>query len=172
MPRLIIIGFMATGKTFIGRRLAELLGYAFLDTDQLIEARTGLTVPQIFAELGEAGFRRLEREVIGELEQRDDFVAATGGGMAADADNLRRLKALGKLICLTSRPEVILARIRREGRRPLLQVADPLSRIRELLSARQPYYSQADFTLDTSDIAVEEAAVEIKRWVDRNLTFS
>jgi shikimate kinase len=141
---LVLIGFMGTGKSTVGRLIARQLGLAFTDTDDRIEQMAGKTIPRIFAEDGEAAFRAMERRVVTELARLKDSVIATGGGLGANPDNLASLKAHALVVCLWATPEVIWSRVRRAPRRPLLQVPDPLGRIRELLAERTPAYRQAD----------------------------
>jgi len=161
MKNLILTGFMATGKSTVGRRLAEALGYRFLDTDALIEQQTGKSIPQIFREESEARFRRIEGELVRELVGTEGWVIATGGGMIIDEDNYRRLRQLGPIICLQASPEVILERAGRKKNRPLLAVPNPLEKIRALLAIRKEAYARADLCLDTSQKTPEEVVSAI-----------
>lgn len=166
MKNVVLLGFMGTGKSAVGRYLAKDLRYHFIDTDQLIEEKTHQSISEIFKQEGEAHFRRLESQVAQEVAQRERCVISTGGGMVLSPTNLEALGRNGILVSLQSRPEIILKRVqKRVGRRPLLEGSDPLSEIRRLLSEREPYYRRAVFTLDTSDINAEEAARLIKRKV-------
>lgn len=158
MKKIVITGFMATGKTAVGLLLAKMLDLPFLDTDDLIEERAGKSVADIFSADGEAYFRHLEREVIASLAEAEDCVIATGGGAIVDPENLRALRNKGVLICLTATPHVILERVGTMDHRPLLHHPKPLQRIEELLASRLPFYSQADFSIDTSMARVEEVA--------------
>jgi shikimate kinase len=148
---IILTGFMGCGKTTVGKLLARQLGYSFVDTDQLIEARSGMSVREIFALQGEPTFRRLETAVAGELGTGEGMVIATGGGLMLNTENARLLSATGRVFCLTARPEVILRRVAKSapGVRPLLDAPDPLARIVELVRARKASYAR--FTqVDTS----------------------
>lgn len=162
-PNLVLIGFMGTGKSTIGRLCARRLDLEYLDSDLLIEQRSGLTIPQIFAEKGEAWFRQLERIVIADLAAKHGLVIATGGGVVLDPDNVKRLRSSGLVVLLTAKPETILQRVGQAHRRPLLaQSDDPLERIQALLSQRQEAYrTAAHCHVDTSDISVEEAAEKV-----------
>jgi len=140
---------MGAGKTTVGRRVAHRLRFRFIDTDRYIEEKVGLTVPEIFARYGEPEFRRLEAEVVQELATMNKVVIATGGGMGANPDHIASLKQHALVICLWATPEVLYRRLRRSKNRPLLQVPDPLSRIRELLQQRMPVYRQADVLMNT-----------------------
>jgi len=153
-----LIGFMGTGKTAVGKRLAKRLGWRFVDVDQLIEETTRKPIAQIFAEHGEPVFRRLERRFIRHAVQERHQVIATGGGAILDPQNRSRLRASGPVICLTAKPKTILARVgRRLAARPLLsRAADPLARIRALMQERAGVYAKADWALDTTDLSVEE----------------
>ena len=155
-----LIGFMGTGKTAVGKRLAKRLGWAFVDVDQLIEARAKMPVVKIFATRGEAVFRRLERRCIAQLVHGKDQVIATGGGAFLDQESRGKLRASGPVICLAATPKVLLARLERQiATRPLLHgMGSPLSRIQELLAQRAPLYAQADLTIDTSALTAEEVA--------------
>lgn len=142
---IILAGFMGTGKSSLGRLLARDLSYRFVDTDQLIEERTGMKVREIFATRGEAAFRQLETELVRELAQETGLVVATGGGLVLNPLNVELLEQSGRIFCLTAPPEEILARISLQpGTRPLLDDPDPLSRIVELLAARKDAYERLE----------------------------
>jgi 3-dehydroquinate synthetase/shikimate kinase len=138
----VLTGFMGTGKTTVGRLLADDLGYEFVDTDALIEQRHG-PIPAIFAARGEAAFRAIEREVAAELAGRRRLVVATGGRMMLDPANVRVLSANGRILCLVATPDEVFERVagdRSTDDRPLLAVPDPRRRIVELMSERDPDY--------------------------------
>ena len=162
-PRnIFLVGFMATGKTSVGRLLAQQTGYALTDADEAIVAQAGKSIDRIFAEDGEAAFRRLERRVIAEICAGRGQVAAAGGGAFLDAANRRAMLAAGMVFCLAASPEVILRRVQDaagagEPVRPLLAGAHPLERIRQLLAQRAPAYAQAHHTIPTD--ALTPAAV-------------
>jgi shikimate kinase/3-dehydroquinate synthase len=157
MGNIALIGFMGTGKTEAGRLVAERLGMEFVDCDALVEARTGRTIADIFERSGEERFRRFEREVIARVSRQWGKVVATGGGAPKDPANIAALKRAGIVICLTARPEVIWERTHASDR-PLLAVPDPRARISELLAERRSCYAEADRSLDTSDLTVEQTA--------------
>ena len=149
---LILIGFMGTGKTSLGKLLAEKLGRGFVDIDQKIEQDVGLSIPQIFEKYGEKYFRELEKKTVEEITQRRNLVIATGGGTVKDEENLRLLKNSGVIVCLTTEPEEIFRRTERRGERPVLDSDDDrLATIKKLLNERQKFYMQADYTIDTTD---------------------
>jgi shikimate kinase len=158
IKNLALIGFMGTGKSSVGRIAAEQLGYTFVDTDQLIEQRTGKTISRIFAELGEPVFRDWEKRIVAELGAQSRQVISTGGGLAANPDNLAALKVHSLVICLWASPEVIFERVRNQAHRPLLLAPDALTKIRDLLTQREPFYKQADVLVNTELRSVKEVA--------------
>ena len=161
---IVLIGFMGVGKTSLGRLLASKLGRPFVDLDEKIERDTGLTIPEIFSIHGEKYFRELEKNAVREISARRNIVIATGGGTVKDAENLRLLKNSGFVVCLTTEPEEIFRRTERRGERPVLDAAkeNRLETIRKLLAERQPFYSQADFQIDTTDWSPLQIVSEIK----------
>ncbi len=166
MSNIILIGFMGSGKTEVGRRLAQRLGYGFVDTDAMIEQSAGMRIAEIFASQGEAAFRKMERDLIlRQLKALDKAVISTGGGMAIFNNNLPRLKKLGKMICLSARPEIILKRLDGQSDRPLINTPNPKEKIEMLLCRRREYYEQADFTVDTSELLADEVVQKILDWL-------
>lgn len=144
-----LIGFMGSGKSTVGRLLAQQLRFEFIDTDAMIESRASLTIPEIFQRAGEPMFRSLEKQVVAELSRLEHTVISTGGGLPASAENLASLKAHSLLVCLWASPEVIWERVKHQTHRPLLQSPDPLGTIRKLLGEREPFYKQADVLVHT-----------------------
>jgi 3-dehydroquinate synthase len=167
---LILIGFMATGKSAVGRHCANLLGYKFLDTDAAITERAGMSIPEIFATEGEAGFRAREREVIASLVQSDRQVIATGGGAILDPDNAAQLKRTGSIVGLQAMPETILGRVGDARCRPLLKDATDLTaRITSLLDERSPCYERhAARTFRTDGATPSQIAKDIVQWYRDN----
>ncbi|MBN1847581.1 MAG: 3-dehydroquinate synthase [Deltaproteobacteria bacterium] len=143
-PNIILTGFMATGKTTVGKLLSKQLGYEFVDTDELIEARTGQTIAEIFREKGEPAFRKMESDLARELADKDGLVISTGGRLMLDADNAEALGKSGRVFCLVATPEEILERVERDTgvRRPLLEVPNPIERVVELLQQREKGYGR------------------------------
>jgi shikimate kinase len=156
-----LIGFMGTGKSSVGSLVAHQLRFDFLDTDEMIASRTGKSISAIFAESGEPAFRRHEREIVAELSSRSQTVISTGGGLGADEANLASLKEHALVVCLWASPEKIWERVRNQSHRPLLQEADPLAKIRQLLAAREKQYKQADILLNTEVRSLKEAAQKV-----------
>lgn len=161
MQRIVLVGFMGTGKTVVGRRLAEKLGRRFLELDEIIEKKEGLSIREIFAKKGEAYFRKVEKGVVKEAVEKEDVVISAGGGAIVDEENFQSLKKNGIIICLEASPEVILKRTRGLAARPLLNVPDPKKKIEELLKKREPYYKKADFCIETDNLNVEEVVEKV-----------
>lgn len=158
---LALIGFMGTGKSSVGKLVADLLRFTFLDTDQLIEARAGKSITHIFTQEGEPAFRDWERRVVLELVDLRKTVISTGGGLPLNPANLESLKTHALVVCLWSSPATIYERVRAHTHRPLLQDPDPLEKIRQLLAAREPYYRQADVLVNTEMRSVREVATQV-----------
>ena len=165
---IVLMGFMGTGKSEVGRRLAQRLGRAFVDTDQLVEERAGKRVAAIFADDGEPAFRALERDAVAEAARRGGTVIAVGGGAVLDPTNVAALRDAGWLVHLTARPEVILARVGDPRSRPLL-ADDARGTITRLLAERGPAYAAAaDVTIDTSNRSADEVVNDIQQALGRS----
>lgn len=161
VKNIVLTGFMGTGKSAIGKRLARLLKRSFYDTDQEVEEVTGLTISQIFAKHGELRFRSEEKLVIRKLAAKENAIIATGGGAVLDDENIKELSENGVLICLTADPEVILARVSKKNTRPLIKKDYGLEEIKEMLEERDPYYKKADLFIDTSKNGFDEVISKI-----------
>ncbi len=158
---LILTGFMGTGKSTAGRLVAERLCRPFIDVDVEIERRTGRSIPQLFAEEGEATFRALERALCQELAEARELVIATGGGALVDPVSREAMMRTGFVICLTASPENLLARLQHDTGRPLLQAPDPAARLRALLEARAASYAALPHHLNTDSLTPEQVAEAI-----------
>ena len=157
-----LTGFMGVGKSRIGRELAQALMLHFIDLDRYIERRTGLSIPEIFRHLGERAFRRMEKEMVAELANKDFLVLALGGGSFMDPETRSRLLARGPVVALWASPETILERVaRKPGQRPLLEGEEPLERIRRLLKEREPLYREAPIHVLTEGRRPKEVVEEI-----------
>jgi shikimate kinase len=156
-----LIGFMGTGKTSVGRIVAEQLHFDYLDTDELIQTATGKTISEIFKTDGEKKFRELEEKIVGEISARTKTVISTGGGLPVNPKNLASLKTHALVVSLWSSPEKIWERVRHQSHRPLLHDENPQAKIRELLAARAPFYKQADVLLNTDLRSVREVAQQV-----------
>ncbi len=151
-PELIVslIGLPGCGKSTVGRQLARRLGLPFLDSDHVIEMRLGCSIRDFFAHEGEERFRDVEEVVLDELTQHPVGVLSTGGGSVLRANNRKHLRERGKVVYLKSFPDELLRRLRHDTQRPLLQVTDPLKRLRELYAVRDPLYREtAHFIIET-----------------------
>jgi shikimate kinase len=164
---LVLVGMMGAGKTTVGRILARRLGRAFADTDALVEARAGRRIPEIFAEDGEAAFRRLERAAIRRVASRRAQVVAIGGGALGEPVNVTALRATGELVLLDAEPAALAARAgRRPGARPLLAAADdPVATLTELQARRdRDYRAAAAHHVETGGRSPDEVADAVLEW--------
>ncbi|GIK29420.1 MAG: shikimate kinase [Chloroflexi bacterium] len=152
---IVLTGFMGTGKSTVGRLVAGRLKLPFIDTDALIEARTGRTIPAIFAEDGESAFRAMERDVCAELADQRGLVIATGGGTLIDPRNCAVLAPNAMIVCLWASPEAIESRLSHTGHRPLAATW------RGLLEQRTPIYRQLPYHVDTTGRAPHDTAQEV-----------
>jgi shikimate kinase len=144
---LYLVGMMGSGKTSTGRPLAERLGYGFVDADAVIEQAAGCTIPEIFEQDGESGFRAIETQVLNAISQRHSLVVATGGGVVTQSPNWGLLHS-GIVIWLDVDREQLLKRLRADTTaRPLLQRPDPEAALDALLNERRPLYAEADLTV-------------------------
>lgn len=145
-----LVGLPGAGKSVVGRRLGQRLILPFVDSDHLIEQRIGCSIRAYFEREGEAGFRHVEEQVIAQLAASANGIVATGGGAVLRESNRRSLRDHFYVIYLRSSPEELLKRLRHDVKRPLLQVADPLTRLRELHAARDALYREtAHLIMDT-----------------------
>jgi shikimate kinase len=156
-----LTGFMAVGKSAVGRTLARKLGRRFVDLDRMIEKSEGMRVQDIFSRKGESYFRQAERQALAEVLGQEEQVIATGGGVVIDEENLRLLRKRSFVVCLTAAPEVLLRRAGKSKQRPLLKGADRAQRIGELLAQREKNYAQAHVAVDTSHLTVEQVVEKI-----------
>ncbi len=154
---------MGSGKTAIGKRLAERLGLRFVDMDVEIERKAGRKIAEIFAAEGESYFRFLERREAIELAKQAGLVIATGGGVVLDPDNLNDFRQSGVVVCLWVDGETAYNRTKRATHRPLLQSEDPRKRIEELLAKRQPLYQQIENVVDTRGRSMETIVEDVIR---------
>lgn len=154
---IVLIGFMGTGKTTIGKYASERLGLEFVDTDDLIVEQAGEPIPKIFERVGEDGFRKLEAEALQGLAGTPGRVVATGGGIVTRPENVELLRALGFVVWLSASVETIFERVSLNQDRPLLYTDDPLQTITDMLEARNPLYKRAaDLTVETDEFHPEE----------------
>jgi 3-dehydroquinate synthase len=169
-PVVVLAGFMGSGKTKVGRLLAERLGVEFIDTDALIESRAGMKVAEIFEQHGEERFREMESDLCHELSPTEGAVVSTGGGMLIDADNFRRFSEMGTVVLLECDVDATVDRLRGDESRPLLagDGGDELLRLRieSLLAQRRATYDRIPFCIDTTDSEPEDTVEEIVSRLD------
>jgi len=161
VSNIVLVGFMGTGKTTIGRAVAQRCGSRFVDMDDVIVERAGKAIPEIFRDDGEAGFRKIERKVAHDLANESGLVIATGGGVVLDPDNMADFTRTGTVICLSATPEAILARVQHDTNRPLLQEEDVLGKINALLEKRRALYDAIPNQIDTTLLTTEEVTDRI-----------
>lgn len=169
MPQIVLVGFMGTGKTEVGRRLARALGRPFVDVDRLVETRAGKTIAAIFAEDGEARFRELEREAVREAVTFADAVVATGGGALVDVESRRLLLEAGRVVRLDALPETIVDRVDAGADRPLLAGLDraaKIARVRALLADRAAAYATAPLAVATDALDVDTVVARVRELVE------
>ncbi|MBI4623013.1 MAG: shikimate kinase [Verrucomicrobia bacterium] len=160
---LYLVGFMGTGKTTVGRTVAHKLGFHVLDSDHEIERRQGKTIPDIFAQHGEAAFRAMEREFIEHGHPAEGTVVACGGGLVVQPGMLELLKGKGVVVCLHASIETILARTARQRNRPLLEVENPEQRVRTLYAEREPIYRQSGTVILTDSRPLHDIVAHVMR---------
>ncbi len=162
---IILIGFMGSGKSSVGIRLSYHLKHTMIDTDKWIENRQKMSVSDLFASKGEAAFRAMETDCLNELIRTvNNQIISVGGGLPMREENHILLKRLGKVIYLKVTPEVVYERLKSDTTRPLLQVENPMERIRTLMKERGPIYEAcADVTVDVSDKSFDQIIEEIDR---------
>jgi shikimate kinase len=161
MKNIVLTGFMGAGKSAVGEKLAERLGMQVIDTDDIVEQESGTKISNIFSEFGEDHFRELEKMVVEAVSTFDNSVIITGGGVVLNKENIENLRNGGIIVYLHATAEVIYKRIKSETHRPLLQVDEPMDKIKELLEYRAPFYANNDIEVDTSNLTVDEVVEEI-----------
>jgi shikimate kinase len=161
ISNLALIGFMGTGKSSVGRLVADQLHFTYLDTDDVLVSRAGKSITELFAQAGETAFREKESALVLELAPRTRTVIATGGGLPVNPANLASLKTHALVMCLWASPEKIWERVRGQNHRPLLSDPDAPARLRALLAAREPFYRQADVLVNTEMRSLREVAHQV-----------
>ncbi|MCR4337526.1 MAG: shikimate kinase [Candidatus Omnitrophica bacterium] len=162
MKNIILIGFMGSGKTSTGKYVAQKLNRPILSSDEMIVQKEGQPIAQVFEKSGETYFRQIEKNVVKELATKSNVVIDCGGGVILDPENIVTLKKNGIIIYLITSPEFIYQRVKNRRHRPLLNVPDPQSKIRELLEQRQSLYeSSADLTINTDGKTPQQVGEEL-----------
>lgn len=173
---IVLVGLMGAGKTSIGRRLAERMGLNFIDADHEIERAAGKSIPDIFAEHGEAHFRDGERKVIARLLENGKQVLATGGGAFMNEETRAAIKAHGISVWLKADLQLLLKRVAKRGGRPLLENRDPAEVLQNLIDLRYPVYAQSDITVESADVQhnamVNEVVHALAHWNKAEETIS
>lgn len=165
---IVLIGFMATGKSAVGRRVAERLGWSFFDTDDMIERQTGHTIADLFAKGGEPAFREMESKAVSLVAMMDKSVIATGGGVPLRSGNMDELERNGRVVLLTASPETIIKRLDLGSvPRPLLAGTDPADRVKKLLAERQTVYARNSLSVATDGLDEKQVADLIVKWANR-----
>ena len=166
-PGVVLVGFMGSGKSSVGRELARRFRAPFVDVDERIELAAGCPIRDLFAREGEPAFRKREKAALRDVLSVKGCVIATGGGAFADEENRALLRAYAPVVYLESAVETLLDRLDGDLERPLLRGGDLEERVRELLSCRVPGYRTADVTVRTDGRTVEEVAGQVADWIDR-----
>ncbi len=156
-----LVGFMGAGKTVVAKNLAKSLNRKLVLTDAIIVSKEKKPIVDIFRDSGEPHFRKVEKEVVAEVSQKENLIIDCGGGIVLDQDNIDNLKRNGIIIYLCASPDVIYNRVRNQKQRPLLNVPDPKKAIEGLLAIRKDRYALADHTVNTDRKSVKEVVNEI-----------
>lgn len=157
----VLVGLMGAGKTSVGRRLAQKLGLPFIDSDHAIEESARMTIPEIFAQLGEAEFRAGEKKVIARLLSEPQQVIATGGGAYMDPETRARVREKALSVWLNAELPVLMRRVLKRQNRPLLQNADPEATMRGLIEKRYPVYAEADLHVTSLEIPHDQMVLTV-----------
>ena len=168
MANIVITGFMGTGKTAVGRIIAEKKGYRLIDIDDEVEKSSGMKISAIFEKMGESVFRKMETVEMKKAAAADRSVIVTGGGAITIAENLELMKKAGRVVCLTAEPGEICRRLKDDDSRPLLRRPDKLDLIKNLLETRRNSYAHADYTVKTDGKTPDMIASEIITKVQEN----
>ena len=163
---IVLVGFMGTGKSAVGRVIAQKLEFHFIDTDDVIEQTSRAKISDIFAEHGEDYFRDLESQAVKSVALMKNQVVATGGGVVLRSSNVDLLRIGGPIFCLNATPKAIWDRVRSSRSRPLLHGPEPLKKIETLLDKRAPHYALADHQIETTGISVDRVADEIISYIE------
>jgi shikimate kinase len=167
---IVLVGMPGSGKSSIGRRLAQHLGLEFIDADQEIEAAAGMSIADIFSQHGEPYFRAGEARVIARLLDKGPQVIATGGGAFANLDTRALVRARALSVWLKADVDLLLRRVKRKNDRPLLRVADPEAVLKRLLAEREAVYAEADITVTSLDVPHEAVVEALVKALAENLS--
>jgi shikimate kinase len=163
---IVLTGMMGTGKTAVGKKLAEIEGMEYIDTDEMIEKDIGISINEIFKRNGEKEFREMEKKAVKCVSILNNFVISTGGGVVKDAGNMDELEKNSIIVCLTADSETIYKRTNKHTNRPLLKVEDPKLEIEKLINERKRFYKRCDLMVDTSNKEIDIIVDEIVKFVE------
>ncbi len=163
---IILVGFMGTGKSTVGRMVADRLKRPFIDMDEVIEERAGKRISDIFSDDGEECFRKMERELVQDLSRRQEQVIAPGGGVVLDPENISDFSRTGIVVCLHADPETILKRVSGDTHRPLLENDDKAGAVTELLNKRRHLYDAIPWRIDTTNMTQNQVADRVIEILD------
>ncbi|MDD4869977.1 MAG: shikimate kinase [Kiritimatiellae bacterium] len=161
MQNIVLVGFMGTGKTSVGKLLASELKMTFLDMDDVIKERAGKPISRIFAEDGETYFRSLERTLVKDLSCKKGLVIATGGGIVLNPDNISDFTKTGLVVCLLATSETILKRVSGDTNRPLLSGDDKMKKILNLMESRRHLYEAIPHKIDTTNLSLDNVVNQV-----------
>ncbi len=168
-PRNIALtGFMGSGKSAVSKTLGRLTGYHVVDVDSEVQDQAGKTIQEIFDSEGEQAFRDMEMKAVARIAEGKNQIISTGGGVVLKRENMDALRRGGVIVNLKVSAETVHERTRHNSHRPLLQVDDPLERIRQMLAEREEFYKDADIVIDTDDMSVMQVAEEILESIEWN----
>lgn len=165
---IVLTGMMGSGKTVVGKQLAESLDYQYIDTDEMIEEDVGYSINKIFERKGESSFRNLEKKAVKCVSLLDNFVISTGGGVVKNSENMDELEKNSYIICLKADAKTLYQRLKGKDDRPLLKVEDPQKKLEELIDKRAEYYDRCHYAVDTRDKSIEEVVEEIVEFIREN----
>ncbi|OGS24353.1 MAG: hypothetical protein A2297_02935 [Elusimicrobia bacterium RIFOXYB2_FULL_48_7] len=166
---IVLTGFMGTGKSSVGKKLADLLGWQYFDTDEMIEHDTRTTIADIFDKRGEPFFRNEETRAARSISKKNNCVIATGGGIVLKKENMEIFEKTSLIVNLSASPEVIFERTKNDTTRPLLNKPDPMQEIIKLLEARKPYYVRCNISINTDNLSVDEVVEKIAEYARNQL---
>lgn len=159
---IVLIGFMATGKTTIAKELSTSLNIEFIDVDRLIEENTEMLIPEIFERYGETYFRQIEKETIERISQMENIIISCGGGVCLDPENISNIRKKGKVVLLEADPQTIINRTENDENRPLLKGKSTIESIKKIMDERKDsYHKAADIIIDTKEKSIESIGEEI-----------
>jgi len=158
---IVLTGMMGSGKSSVGKELASYLLFNYLDTDEMIEKKTKLTINEIFRKYGEEYFRKLETETVKLVSVLDSYVISTGGGIVINKENMDILRKSSLIINLWASPEILWERLKNFSDRPLLKVKEPVKKLKQILKEREKYYRDCDLQINTENKKIRDIIEEI-----------